>query len=89
MDTVSTAWFSCSHTNGARNVSTKLKTLRAALKIWNGNKSGLQILIKHYNIVIGFLDDMKEIKPLHVPQRNFRIIVQAHLKKLLHCQHIY
>jgi hypothetical protein len=39
MDAVSTAWFSSSHTDGARNVSVKLKALRSALKIWNGSKS--------------------------------------------------
>lgn len=41
MDTVSTAWFSYSHSDGARNIASKLKALRAALKRWNGNKSNL------------------------------------------------
>jgi len=89
MDTVSKAWLSCSYPDGAINISTKLKALRAALKSWNGTKSNLRILINHYNIVIAFLDDFEEIRPLHVPERNFRIIIQSHLQKLLHCQHIY
>ena len=54
MDTVSKAWFSCSHHDGARNISTKIKALRAALKSWNGTKSNLRILINHCSIVIAF-----------------------------------
>jgi hypothetical protein len=88
IETVSTAWFSCSHPDGARSISTKLKALRAALKIWNGSKLSLKILIHHCNIVIAFLDELEEIRPLHVPERNFRLIIQAHLQKLLRCQHI-
>jgi hypothetical protein len=59
MDAVSIAWFSSSHTNCARNVSVKLKALRYALKIWNGSKSNLQILMKHCNIIINFMDDLE------------------------------
>jgi hypothetical protein len=89
LDTAAKAWFSCSHSNGPRNISVKLKASRAALKRWNGNKSNLKILINHCNLVIRFLDDLEEIRPLHLPERNFRTIIQAHLQKLLHCQQIY
>jgi hypothetical protein len=89
MGTVSKAWFSCSHIDGARNISTKLKALRAALKSWSGTKSNLRILIDHCNIIIAFLDVLEEIRPLHLSKKNFRSIIQAHLQKLLHCQHIY
>jgi hypothetical protein len=85
LDTAAKAWFSCSHSNGPRNIYVKLKASRAALKRWNGNKSNLKILINHCNLVIRFLDDLEEIRPLHLPERNFRTIIQAHLQKLLHC----
>jgi exonuclease III len=86
---VSKAWFSCSNPNGARNISTKLKASRAALKSWNGTKSNLKILISHCNIIIGFLDELEEMRALFLLERNFRLIMQSHLQKLLHCQHIY
>jgi hypothetical protein len=35
------------------------------------------------------MDDLEELRPLQVPERNFRIIIQAQLIKLLHCQQIY
>jgi hypothetical protein len=89
MQEVSKAWFSCSNPNGARNISTKLKASRAALKSWNGTKSNLKILISHCNIIIGFLDELEEMRALFLPERNFRLIMQSHLQKLLHCQHIY
>jgi hypothetical protein len=83
METVSKAWFSCSHLDGARNVSTKLRALRADLKSWNASKSSLKILINHCNIIIGFLDDLEEIRLLLIN------IILSHLQKLLHCQHLY
>jgi hypothetical protein len=89
METVSKAWFSCSHLDGARNVSTKLRALRADLKSWNASKSSLKILINHCNIIIGFLDDLEEIRLLLILERNFRNIILSHLQKLLHCQHLY
>jgi hypothetical protein len=67
MDIVSTAWFSCSQPDAARNVSAQLKALRATLNTWNGNRSNLQILIKHCNIIIEFLDDLEELTSLHAP----------------------
>lgn len=75
MDTVAQAWFSCSHTNGARNISPKLKASRGALRKWSGNRSNLKILINHANLVISFLDDLEEIRPLHLTERNFRNII--------------
>jgi hypothetical protein len=69
METVSTAWFSYSHIDGARSISAKLKALRVALKIWNGSKLSLKILIHHCNIVIAILDELEEIGPLHVPKK--------------------
>jgi hypothetical protein len=86
MDTVSAAWFSTSHTDGDRNVSVKLKALRSALKVWSASKSNLQILIKHCNIIISFMDDLEEIRTLLIPERNFRNIIQTQLRKLIHCQ---
>jgi len=89
MDTVSAAWFSTSHTDGARNVSVKLKALKSALKVWSASKSNLQILIKHCNTIISFMDDLEEIRTLLIPERNFRNIIQTQLRKLIHCQQIY
>jgi hypothetical protein len=75
--------------DGARNISTKLKACRSALKEWYGNRSNLKTLIQHCNIIISFMDGLEEIRALYTPERNFRSIIQVQLKKLLHYQHIY
>lgn len=75
MDIVTKAWLSCSNTNAARSMSTKLKATRKALKIWNGYKSNLSILINHCNLIIGFLDALEEIRALHLTETNFRKII--------------
>ena len=89
-DTVATAWFSnsCSSSN-TRNISIKLKTVRAALKKWQSNQSSITILIKHCNLVISLLDDLEEYRPLFLQEQNFRTIIQSQLQKLLGYQHSY
>jgi len=89
MEVVPTAWMSTSNSNAARNITAKLKALRTALKTWSKGHSSLQVLINNCNIVIAAMDDLEEVRHLHVPERNFRSIIQKQLRKLLTCQQIY
>ena len=66
-----------------------MKKLRLALKIWDKNKSQLAKLIHHCNLVLAFMDKIEEYKFLSLPESNFRLILKAHLQKLIKIQHIY
>lgn len=77
------------HENTAQNISGKFKRLRGKLRQWDTNRSALSILIKNYNRVILFLDDLEEFKPLFSPEMIFREIIKNQLAKLLKCQQIY
>lgn len=61
IETVSMVWISSAHPNKGINFSAKLKATRMALKKWNGRRSNFSILIKHCNIIIAFLDDLKKL----------------------------
>jgi len=89
LETVSPAWMSTSNSDAAKSISSKFKALRSALKSWSSSKSNLQILTKHCNMIIAFLDELEEIRPLFLPERNFRFIIQEQLRKLLNYQQIY
>ena len=64
----------------------KFKLLRGALKKWRTSLSKLKILIAQCNMVILFLDDMEEDRPLFLQEANFRKIVKLHYEKLLRAQ---
>lgn len=89
MEVVPTAWTSTSNSNATRNITPKLKALRTALKTWSKDHSSLQVLINNCNIVITAMDDLEEVRHLHVLERNFRSIIQKQLRKLLTSQQIY
>ena len=46
-------------------------------------------MITHCNLVIAFLDDLEELRPLFNIERSFRFIIQNHLQRLLHCQQVH
>jgi hypothetical protein len=90
LDCVSTAWnLDCWGKNAAALLSKKLKLLRGALKVWKVGLSQLKNSIVRCNIVIAFLDNLEEERPLFLTENNFRNIVKAHYEKLLHAQFLY
>jgi hypothetical protein len=86
---VSFAWLSCSNVDATRNIATKMKACRSALKKWIGSKSSIKILVHHCNLVIAFLDKLEELRPLFLPENNFRLIIKNKLQQLIFCQQVY
>jgi hypothetical protein len=59
------------------------------LKQWKTSLSKLKDKIAKCNIVIAFLDNLEEERPLFLTENNFRKVVKAHYEKLLHAQLLY
>jgi exonuclease III len=67
----------------------KLKALRMALKKWQKGISHIKILIDKCNMVIWWLDNLKEFRPLYRQEFNFRKMVKLHHAHLVHLQCVY
>jgi hypothetical protein len=75
--------------NSARNISSKLKKLRASLKSWSKNISDLSLLINNCDTTILFLDQQEDTRGLFNTEANLRIIIKAHLQTSLHYKNLY
>jgi hypothetical protein len=75
--------------DSAKNLSGKFKLLRKALKQWSTSILDLSKLVENCNKIIFFLDEIEEIRTLHIRQWNFRNIVKARLQHLLICKQEY
>jgi hypothetical protein len=90
LDIVLDSWRSMrANENSARNMSSKLKKLRASLKSWSKNLSNLSLLISNCNTTILFLDQLEDTRGLFNTEVNSRIIIKAHLQTLLHYKNLY
>jgi hypothetical protein len=89
-DTVQNSWLApVSSPNSTRVISSKLKRLRSALKLWSRNLSNLNLLIGNCNTVISFLDALENFRTLFNPEANLRILVMQQLKTLFHYKNLY
>lgn len=90
LEIVQSSWNKpCHASNSAALLCKKLKTLRYDLKQWSKGISRLSILIQNCNWALGELDGLEDQCALSTPEANFRLIVKAHLLKLLHFQNEY
>ena len=89
LEIVQNSWASTSNFNPARNISVKLKRLRANLKAWSRNLSNLNLLIGNCNAVIGHLDSLEELRLLYSPELNLRLILKRQLRTLLRYKNAY
>ena len=79
----------CHTKNSAALLCKKLKTLRYDLKKWSKGISRLSVLIQNCNWALSELDGLEDQRPLSTPESNFRMIVKAHLLKLMKFQNEY
>lgn len=70
-------------TSSASRITAKFKLLRAALKKWSKGLSNLNNLIKDCNNSLEVLDALEEQRALYTQEHNFRIILKAHILRLL------
>lgn len=90
LDTVKLHWdTSPSFANAARNLSMKLKQVRASLKAWSKNVSKLGKLIYNCNWVLLLMDGLEDQRALSRLERAFRKLVKSHLASLLESKGIY
>jgi hypothetical protein len=66
-----------------------MKMFRGALKQWKTSLSKLKDNIVRCNIVISFLDNLEEERPLFLTENIFIKVVKSHYEKLLHAQFLY
>jgi hypothetical protein len=85
-EVVANIWAMNAEGNSARVISMKLKWLRKALKKWKGNISNMDMLINNCNSVILMLDELEEVRALHITEWNFRNIIKNKVNHLLTCK---
>ena len=73
----------CFAHNPAAVLSKKFKHLRYALKKWSKNISRLNLCIDNSNWALLELDGIEDLRPLTIPEKNFRVILKEHLVVLL------
>lgn len=74
--------------NTAKNLSSKLKQVRASLKKWSKNLSKLSKLIYNCNWVL-LMDGLEDQRPLSNLKKAFKKLVKSHLAPLLESKTIY
>jgi exonuclease III/regulator of replication initiation timing len=77
------------HSDKARRMVAKLKTLMKVLRQWQQQLSNLTRTIEHIKTVILFLDTLEEFRNLALEEWNFRKILQEHLTNLPEQQRVY
>jgi hypothetical protein len=75
--------------NVAQNLSSKLKHVRAGLKIWSKNISNLNRLIYNCNWVLLLMDGLEDQRALSHIESVFRTLVKSHLATLLDSKRAY
>ena len=90
MEVVQSSWDKpVRSTNSATILCRKFKHLRYCLKNWSKNISRLSIAITNSNKALADLDTLENRRPLTIPEANFRIILKAHILRLLSYQQQY
>lgn len=89
MDTVGLHWNNSPvFANATKNLSSKLKQVRARLKSWSKNLSNLSKLIYKCKWVLLLLDGLEDQRSLSRMELNFRNLVKEHLAALLESKRI-
>lgn len=89
-DTVNASWAATVQmTDATRNISSKFKSLRSALKGWSKQLGNLSILISNCNAVISFLDALEDRRRLYNTKANLRTVVRKQLQTWLHYKNLY
>jgi hypothetical protein len=90
LSTVDLHWNnSAVYANAAKNLSSKLKQVRASLKKWSKSLSKLSKLIYNCNWVLLVLDDLEDQRPFSNLEKAFRKLVKSHLSCLLESKRVY
>lgn len=90
LNTVDLHWYnSAIFANAAKNLSSKLKQVRAGLKKWSKSLSKLSKLIYNCNWVLLLFDGLEYQWPLSNLERAFRKLVKCHLTSLLESKRVY
>ena len=84
LENVSLHWNnSLVYANTAKNISSKMKHVRAGLRNWSKNLSNLNKLIYNCNWVLSLMDGLEDQRPLSRLESIFRGLVKSHLSSLL------
>lgn len=87
---VQLGWFSgIEHSDAAKNITSKFKSLRKTLKDWSHTLSSLKITISRTKLVLDFLSYLEDFRDLSLLEWNFRRILEEHLKSFLSQQKAY
>lgn len=90
METVTLNWNNSTFfANAAKNISSKLKHVRAGLRKWSKKLSNLNKLIYNSNWVLLLMDGLEEQRPLSRLEFAFRKLVKRHLAILLESKRLY
>jgi hypothetical protein len=71
LDKVKSLWEAHCPGDSAKCLSAKFKRLRKGLKQWSTSFSIIQGLIDNCNSIILRMDDIEELRPLHLTEWNF------------------
>jgi hypothetical protein len=72
--------------NSAKVITSKLKFFRKALKKWNGNISNMDAMIANCNKIILMVDEIEEVRSLHISEWNFRKKIKERYQHLTACK---
>ena len=89
IEVVKTIWDIHCPGDAAKCISTKLKLLRKGLQKWSTSISMINKLVENCNSIILNLDEIEEMRCLHITEWNFQQIVKDKLADLLKCKQIY
>ena len=86
LDLVQNIWGHSVPGNAAKVITSKLKLLRKALKIWSGNLSSIDNFIANCNKIILLQDDYEDPRDLSLAEWNFRRIIKDRYLHLTNCK---
>lgn len=70
----------------AKRLNAKFKNLKRVFKDWKSQLPSLASTIQNAKETVQFLDTIEEFRDLTLEEWNFRVIVEDHIKALLHQQ---
>lgn len=89
LEVVQNSWNAPIRASSAITISAKLKHLRYPLKKWSKSFSKISLLLENSNRALLQLDGLDDLRPLAIPEFNFRVILKAHIIRLLGYQNAY
>lgn len=77
------------HTDCAKALTAKFKTLRKRLREWQASKTGLRTITANTRITLQFLEVLWDYRDLSIEEWNFKDLLKDHLVTLLEKQRLY